>query len=70
MASSHKMNSREVREKRASLMYRDGPGCVFCGWEEGLTIDHIVKRADGGTNRLENLRLLCEACHTWHHWGE
>jgi 5-methylcytosine-specific restriction endonuclease McrA len=31
-----------------------------------LTVDHIVPTRDGGTDDLENLRLLCEHCHRKH----
>lgn len=68
-----RMNGETIRLKRAALIKRDGPGCCQCGWEpsEGekpLTIDHIVRQADGGTHALSNLRLMCEPCHVWHHW--
>lgn len=28
-----------------------------------LAIDHVVELADGGTNDLTNLQLLCHTCH-------
>ena len=31
-----------------------------CGWQ----CDHLIPLADGGTNALENLRVLCASCHT------
>ena len=39
--------------------------CEGCGQhflERNLTIDHIIPRSKGGTDHLENLQLLCDAC--------
>ena len=33
-----------------------------CGSGENLEIDHVVPLARGGSNRLENLQLLCRDC--------
>jgi len=50
---------------RAALIARDG-GCRFPGchapaaWTDA---HHILSRARGGTNRLDNLVLLCRRCH-------
>ena len=33
-----------------------------CGSRENLEIDHVVPLARGGSNRLENLQLLCQDC--------
>ncbi|MBD7935924.1 HNH endonuclease [Cytobacillus sp. Sa5YUA1] len=38
--------------------------CFNCGTtSEAFHVHHIVPLAIGGTNRLTNLSLLCEACH-------
>ena len=39
--------------------------CNDCGkqLDEYFQIDHIVRRADGGTNDRENLQALCQPCH-------
>jgi len=37
--------------------------CVYCGTQGvPLQIEHIVARANGGTDRASNLTLSCEAC--------
>lgn len=36
--------------------------CRACGSEESLEIDHILPRSRGGSNRPENLQLLCAKC--------
>ena len=29
-----------------------------------MTVDHVVPRAGGGTDHLDNLQLLCGACNS------
>jgi hypothetical protein len=52
---------------RDAVFKRDNGRCTFtgstgkrCGATHHLQIDHIVPYARGGTNALDNLRLLCE----------
>ena len=59
------------QRRRERLKERDGPGCLVCGMEdELLTIHHIVKRCDNGSNDMDNLCLLCEPCHVIYHQNE
>lgn len=51
--------SKSTREK----VYARDLCCVWCASEERLEVDHIVRYADGGADTLDNLRLLCHACH-------
>lgn len=46
----------------AKVRERDAGRCVVCAGE-GEEVDHIVPLAQGGTNDLGNLRLLCHPCH-------
>ena len=39
-------------------------GCVVMFPKRNLTIDHIVPKAKGGTDHVENLWLLCGACNS------
>lgn len=49
--------------KRRALRLRDGPDCYWCGAPGlGVTIDHVIPKSMGGSNRLENLVLACEPC--------
>ena len=37
--------------------------CFACGHSDGVQVAHIVPHAQGGTMDLENLHVLCSACH-------
>ncbi len=57
--------------KRA-VFERDGRQCRApgCRRRRYLEVHHIRPRAQGGSNRLENLVTLCSACHRlWHERG-
>jgi 5-methylcytosine-specific restriction endonuclease McrA len=47
---------------RAACLARDGGMCVLCG-APATDADHIVPRAQGGSDDLANLRSLCHRCH-------
>ncbi|MGA4950432.1 HNH endonuclease [Streptomyces lydicamycinicus] len=40
------------------------PFCSHCGTTHDLTGDHIVPLAQGGTNTLDNVRVLCRSCNS------
>lgn len=51
--------------------------CFFCGRKkeqlgahETLTVDHILKREEGGADEVYNYQTLCSACHKLKHWAE
>lgn len=53
------------RTQRDRLYGQQGGFCGGCGEHfqpRHLEIDHIIARAKGGTNHLENLQLLCGHC--------
>lgn len=58
-ARTRRMSSRT----RRAVLERDGRKCVECGSAKFLEIDHVVRYIDGGSDDLENLRVLCESCH-------
>lgn len=62
-----KLRSRweAMRSRMAPKVYaRHGDICKECGTDENLTIDHIIPLARGGTNKLENLQVLCKSCNS------
>jgi DNA mismatch repair protein MutS len=46
--------------------------CEVCGDPvvKELEVHHILPRAEGGSNELRNLVVLCEKCHDKHHAGQ
>ena len=52
----------EVREYLLEKYHRK---CVYCSKENvPLQIEHVVPRAKGGSNRVNNLVIACEPCNT------
>ena len=50
-------------EVREYLLEKWGRKCAYCGAENVLLeIEHIVPRANGGSNRVSNLTLACHCC--------
>lgn len=58
-------NNQQIKKQLFEL---DGGHCVYC-WrrfnsylDPNLTIDHVIPKNRGGSNRLHNLVLSCEQC--------
>lgn len=52
--------------KRKQIWEKKGPICLVCLRAMRLnevTADHILRKADGGSNAIENLRPLHNSCH-------
>jgi 5-methylcytosine-specific restriction endonuclease McrA len=50
-------------EVRAYLLEKWGRNCAYCSKQNlPLQVEHIVARANGGTDRVSNLTLACEQC--------
>lgn len=49
---------------RAAVMKRDGFACVECSGTHALSIDHIWPYSRGGSDALDNLRVLCRSCNS------
>lgn len=41
--------------------------CRYCQSTEALTIDHIIPKAVGGQDVLENFQVLCRHCNSIKH---
>lgn len=60
------------RRTRLAVIARDGGLCQLCGLlvqgdDREAHIDHIVEKADGGTDDLSNLRPVHRHCHSRRH---
>jgi 5-methylcytosine-specific restriction endonuclease McrA len=47
---------------KPQLVERYGDGCMRCGKQVYLTLDHIKPVSLGGKTELSNLQLLCHKC--------
>ena len=61
-----KINSKKVKTIKAALSNNAAEyHCCFClktFLVTELTIEHIIPKIDGGTNRMINLALSCSSC--------
>lgn len=59
-------SSTSWRRLRRAVIIRDGNRCTQCGADGRqvrLDLDHRLNVARGGTDTLDNARLLCRPCH-------
>lgn len=47
-----------------SLKERDGDGCVYCGGDERMAVNHMVPITQGGTDDVDNLGNACRFCNS------
>lgn len=59
-----KLKQQLPKAVREAVYARDGRVCAECGATENLSIDHIVAVARGGSDALDNLRVLCRPCNS------
>ena len=54
----------QAEKRRRKLVARDGDECWFCGRTMGddVTIEHLVAKAKGGSNHIENFALAHKRC--------
>lgn len=60
-----KVPSANVKLNRRNLFARDHNGCQYCGKRyptSELSLDHVVPRAQGGSNSWENIVCACVRC--------
>jgi len=57
-----KYRVKNLRVNRARIYKRDSFQCVYCGSNKNLTIDHVLPKSRGGSNRWTNLVTCCGNC--------
>ena len=56
---------------KSAVLSRDNYTCQICGVKQAkLEVHHIRSRSEGGSNRMDNLVVLCKDCHAKVHTGE
>lgn len=51
------------KQRRAAILERDGYRCHHCG-APATQVDHLVAKAQGGTDTAGNLAATCQRCHS------
>lgn len=61
-----------VKKLKVKLLLERGNACELCKFDNinVLQVHHIVERKNGGSDDLENLKLLCPNCHCTIHYGD
>lgn len=54
---------------RRAVKLQQSPKCEACGSRENLHVHHRSYE-NFGTERMSDLRTLCESCHSWVHYVE
>ncbi|MCX5592036.1 HNH endonuclease [Alcaligenes endophyticus] len=66
-SSSERGYGAAWRRKRKIILGRDYHQCRPCAAQGLVTygneVDHIIPKAEGGTDSLENLQTICNECH-------
>jgi 5-methylcytosine-specific restriction endonuclease McrA len=66
--------AHKSRVLKLKLAKDRGACCERCGEDNFyvLEVHHVIEKAKGGTDDLDNLELLCGNCHNEHHrgWGD
>lgn len=57
-----------MKRKKRALYERQRGNCHYCGNYfpfHKITFDHVIRKRDGGSNRMENLVLACLPCNQY-----
>ena len=60
-------NQREWDMVRTALLEQDDWKCSYCGCElkwKSSSIDHLIPRAQGGSDHFVNLGICCGSCNS------
>jgi 5-methylcytosine-specific restriction endonuclease McrA len=58
-----RLEAEVYRQLHLQILERDSWQCQQCGRRDQLQIHHIVRRSQSGSDREENLIVLCSQCH-------
>jgi hypothetical protein len=56
-------------KRKKTVIQRDGKMCDKCRSSLILHLHHLKPLSKGGSNKVQNLKLLCENCHSKEHGG-
>ena len=59
------MEGKKKGSKTKNLKNLTGKKCAWCHKKVGLHRDHIWPKSKGGSNKKENIQILCRLCGSW-----
>lgn len=71
MSKASEKRHRKIQGKKKRIFNKCNGKCCFCGMrlqmenpneKDYMTLDHIIAKCKGGTNKDENLQALCWTC--------
>ena len=62
MMRTHKNNTAKFKAQRLRVLSRDVNTCYYCGIDNATHVDHVVPKAMGGGDELDNLVAACASC--------
>lgn len=62
MTKPHKNNTAQFKAQRLRVLNRDAHTCYYCGANDATHVDHVVPKAKGGGDELDNLVAACARC--------
>lgn len=60
--SQHSSKGASWEKLREAVLKRDGYLCQICHQAQATTADHIIPKAKGGEDSMENLQAACRPC--------
>ena len=58
----HKNNTADFKAQRLRVLRRDAHTCYYCGDENATHVDHVIAKANGGGDEMDNLVAACARC--------
>jgi 5-methylcytosine-specific restriction endonuclease McrA len=62
VVASKRKRAPMSRTKIIQVMLKSEGRCVNCGSKNELQVDHIIPHSRGGSDKVENLQMLCKPC--------
>lgn len=57
-----RVHPKKLGKHPKNIFLRDGGVCWYCGSRRQLTLDHVIPRAKGGQDTLNNIITCCQKC--------
>ena len=58
----HKNNTAQFKAQRIRVLRRDAHTCYYCGDDNATHVDHVIAKANGGGDEMDNLVAACARC--------